>query len=74
MVLWRTSNNDGLYNAQQAHGFLVRRDQALMDMAGSGGSRPLVSDETSLMSTGVLTYYSGFRRKKMNKEIYPEVL
>ncbi len=32
MVLWRTSN-DGLYNSQ-AHGFLVRRDQALMDMEG----------------------------------------
>jgi hypothetical protein len=35
MVLWRTSNNDGLYNAEASnHGFLVRRDQALMDMEG----------------------------------------
>jgi hypothetical protein len=34
MVLWGTSN-DGLYNSQ-AHGFLVSRDQALMDMGGKG--------------------------------------
>jgi hypothetical protein len=35
MVLSRTSN-DGLYNSQ-AHGFLVRRDQALIDMGGGEG-------------------------------------
>jgi hypothetical protein len=71
MVLWRTSNNDGLYNAQQAHGFLVRRDQALMDMAGRGRvtSARFRRDKPDV-DRGYLPTTLVLDTQKKNKEIY----